>query len=61
MWQTFLVALCLVMIIEGVLPFLAPKVWRSAMQEASMLSDNKLRIVGLAAMMLGTITLYIVH
>lgn len=61
MWQTFLIALCLVMVIEGLLPFLAPKTWREAVLVATSLPDNKLRMIGLASMVAGTVLLYIVH
>lgn len=61
MWQTFLMALCLVMVIEGILPFLAPRAWREAMQTASALSDKKLRIIGLISMLSGVLMLYMVH
>lgn len=61
MWQSFMVAMCLVVVIEGILPFLAPRAWRSAMLSAIALTDKKLRIIGLASMLLGTAMLYIVH
>lgn len=61
MWQTLMVALCLVMVIEGILPFIAPRAWRQAMQSAVELNDKSLRIMGLASMLIGTILLYIVQ
>lgn len=61
MWQTFLIALCLVMVIEGILPFLAPRLWREAMQAAVMLTDRQLRMIGLCSMLAGTILLSIIH
>ncbi|HEY9034844.1 MAG TPA: DUF2065 domain-containing protein [Pseudomonadales bacterium] len=61
MWQTFLIALCLVMVIEGILPFLAPRLWRDAMQAATTLPDRQLRMIGLASMLAGTVLLYIIH
>lgn len=61
MWQTLLVALCLVMVIEGILPFLAPRAWRQAMLSATALTDNKLRIIGLVSMLAGVLMLYMVH
>ena len=61
MWQTFLMALCLAMVIEGILPFVAPKTWRRAALAAACLPDAKLRMAGLACMLAGTVLLYIVH
>ncbi len=61
MWQEFAIAMCLVLVIEGLLPFLAPQAWRSMVQNAAGMSDRGLRIAGLASMMLGTALLYIVN
>ncbi len=48
-----LTALCLVMVIEGILPFLAPASWKRAMAEAIKLSDSSLRSFGLIMMIVG--------
>lgn len=61
MWDTLLIAACLVLVLEGILPFLAPKAWREGVQAISNLNDNTIRIIGLLAMLVGTIMLYIVH
>lgn len=61
MWDTLLTASCLVLIIEGILPFLAPKAWREGLQSISNLNDNTIRMIGLAVMLAGTFMLYIVH
>jgi uncharacterized protein YjeT (DUF2065 family) len=58
MWQDLLTALCLVMVLEGILPFAAPKQWRSAMLNAMQLDDKSLRIMGLASMLVGVAMLY---
>lgn len=46
-------ALCLVLVIEGLMPFLAPRVWRETMRRAMELSDGQLRTVGLISILLG--------
>ena len=61
MWHEFLIALCLVMVIEGILPFAAPKAWREAMQQVITLDNRTLRIMGLVSMLIGTGLLYIVN
>lgn len=61
MWQEFLIAICLVMVIEGILPFAAPQAWREAMQTVLSLDNRSLRIMGLVSMLIGTGLLYIVH
>jgi uncharacterized protein YjeT (DUF2065 family) len=48
-----LAALCLVLVLEGLLPFLAPARWRETMQRLSELSDGQLRTIGLACIMAG--------
>jgi uncharacterized protein YjeT (DUF2065 family) len=58
MWQDLLTALCLVMVLEGILPFAAPKQWRLAMLNAMQLDDKSLRIMGLASMLVGVAMLY---
>ena len=52
-------AVALVLVIEGMLPFLSPDGWRQAMIQAGRLSDKTLRIVGLASMIAGVLVLYL--
>lgn len=50
-------ALALVMVIEGLAPFLAPARWREAMQRMAQLPDRVLRQFGLVLVGLGVLTL----
>ncbi|MDH3949276.1 MAG: DUF2065 domain-containing protein [Gammaproteobacteria bacterium] len=61
MWQELLIALALVLIIEGIFPFLHPQGMRKTMATISQLSDGQLRTVGVISMLLGVIALYIVY
>jgi uncharacterized protein YjeT (DUF2065 family) len=61
MWQEFLIAIALVLIIEGFFPFLHPGGMRKTMATISQLSDGQLRTVGAISMLAGVITLYIVY
>jgi uncharacterized protein YjeT (DUF2065 family) len=61
MWENLIPALALVLVIEGILPFLSPKGWREAMSQAAQLPDNVLRSLGLVSMMAGVIILYFVQ
>jgi uncharacterized protein YjeT (DUF2065 family) len=61
MWQELFVALALVLIIEGIFPFLNPRGLRKTLAVMSQLSDGQLRTVGAISMLLGLITLYIVY
>ena len=46
-------ALALVLILEGVLPFCAPSVWRDTFRKVTELSDGQLRFVGLVSIAIG--------
>ena len=59
MWTTFFMALALVLIIEGVLPFLAPSLWRDAFRRIIQMSDGQIRFVGLSSMIAGVLILYV--
>ncbi len=61
MWEQLFPALALVLVIEGMLPFLSPSGWRQAMAQAAQLSDRVLRGIGLASMLVGVLILYLVH
>lgn len=61
MWQEFLVALSLVLVIEGIIPFVSPRQWRQALAMLVQLEDHRVRIMGLISMLLGTALLYLIH
>jgi len=61
MLEDFIRAIALVLVIEGMLPFLSPDGWRQAMAQAGQLSDKTLRIIGLASMVAGVLVLYFTH
>lgn len=61
MWQDLLTALALLLVIEGVLPFLNPAGLRRTLLMVSQLDDSTLRFVGLSAMLLGCLLLYAVR
>lgn len=53
MWLELGVALSLMLILEGILPFLNPRLWRHMVTQASMMQNSALRISGLVSMLLG--------
>ena len=59
MVTTLLLALALMLVIEGLLPFLAPKLWRETFQRLMQLSDGQIRFFGLTSMIIGLLLLYI--
>ncbi|MDE0758683.1 MAG: DUF2065 domain-containing protein [Pseudomonadales bacterium] len=54
------VALCLLLVLEGIGPFISPRGWRGLMQQLSQTDDRYIRIVGLLLMLLGTGLLYVI-
>ena len=51
------VAIALVLIIEGLVPFLSPSVWRDTFERLVKMSDGHIRFFGLSSMLLGLIIL----
>ena len=45
--------IALMLVIEGVLPFVAPRLWRETFRKAMELTDGQLRFMGLASMLAG--------
>jgi uncharacterized protein YjeT (DUF2065 family) len=60
MMQHLLVAFCLMLILEGVLPFLYPQRWRKMVAQLGQISDRNMRILGLISMLLGLFCLLLV-
>lgn len=52
------VAFCLMLVIEGILPFLYPRRWREMAQMLAQIDDRTMRLIGLASMLTGTAILY---
>ena len=59
--ESFLAACALVLVLEGLLPFLAPRTWREAFRRLTELSDGQLRFVGLISIAIGIIVLIAVY
>jgi uncharacterized protein YjeT (DUF2065 family) len=57
MGTTFLLALALMLILEGVLPFLAPNLWRDTFRRITQMTDGQIRFVGLSSMLVGVLLL----
>jgi hypothetical protein len=60
MWHELLTAFGLVLVIEGILPFLSPERLRKTMSLAIQLDDSTLRGIGLASMIAGLLIIYLV-
>jgi len=59
MYEKLLVAACLMLVLEGVLPFLAPARWRELMLRVATMHDSQIRNMGLVSMILGAVLLYL--
>ena len=57
--DVFLPALALMLVLEGVLPFLAPAAWREAFTRMIRFNDGQVRFMGLISMAAGLILLLI--
>ena len=55
--ETFLAACALVLVLEGLLPLVAPRAWRDAFRRITDLSDGQLRFIGLISIVTGIVLL----
>jgi uncharacterized protein len=60
MWDTLAMAFALMLVLEGLLPFLMPGVWRDAFRKLTEISDTQVRFIGLTSMLAGLLILYLV-
>ena len=58
MWNELLAAFGLMLVLEGILPFLSPESFRKTLQRMAQLDNRLLRLAGLASMGLGLVVLY---
>ncbi|MEX8517988.1 MAG: DUF2065 domain-containing protein [Leptothrix sp. (in: b-proteobacteria)] len=56
-WDSLLVACALVLVLEGLMPFLSPARWRQVFEQVVKLSDGQLRFIGLLSMLTGLLLL----
>ncbi len=61
MWNELAIALCLVLVIEGIMPFLYPRRWRALAMTLAEVSDGAMRVAGLVSMLVGTLLLYLIR
>lgn len=57
----FLTAIALMLVLEGLLPSVAPSLWREAFRKMVILNDSQLRFAGLASMLSGLLILLASH
>lgn len=59
MSSNLLAGLALMLVIEGLLPFLAPALWRETFRKMTEMSDGQLRFVGLTSLLGGVLLLFL--
>lgn len=55
MLNTLLIAFGLMLVLEGLLPFLAPNIWRETFLRITKLANGQLRFMGLTSMLVGLV------
>jgi uncharacterized protein YjeT (DUF2065 family) len=58
---SLVLAVALMLIIEGLLPFLIPAVWRQTFRKLTEMSDGQIRFVGLSSMIAGLLLLFLAN
>lgn len=61
MWHDLAVAVALLLVVEGILPFANPGALRRALETLYQLSDSQLRAAGLTSMLAGLLLLSIIN
>ncbi len=59
MASTFFLAVALMLVIEGFMPFLAPRIWRETFRRVTELTDGQIRFIGLTSMLVGILLLVV--
>jgi len=58
LWDLLVGAFALMLVIEGLLPFISPPKWRSVFERAMRMTDGQIRFIGLSSMLAGLAMLY---
>lgn len=61
LWDELWVATALLLVFEGIIPFLSPALMRRALAAMGAMDDQTMRISGLVSMVIGVVVLYLVH
>jgi len=57
LWDVLFGAFALMLVIEGLLPFISPTKWRGVFERATRMSDGQIRFIGLCSMLAGLVML----
>ncbi len=60
-WDDLFSAFALVLVIEGLMPFISPSAYKKNIAQMLQLNDNNLRVVALGSMLVGVFFLYLIR
>ena len=61
-WLEYLLTgIALLLILEGIIPFISPQQWRAMIRHFMMFSDSQLRAGGMTFMLVGVLILFLIH
>ena len=61
MTDVLVAAIALMLVIEGILPFSSPRIWRELFVRLTQMSDGQIRFAGLTSMMVGLIIIFLIR
>ena len=61
MSESLLAALALVLVVEGIMPLLAPGLWRESFRKLVELTDGQLRFIGLVSILIGLAGVWLIQ
>jgi hypothetical protein len=61
MSEILVAAIAVMLVIEGILPFTSPRIWREVFRKLTDMSDGQIRFAGLTSMMIGLVILFLTH
>jgi len=61
MWREIGIAISLMLVIEGIIPFLYPGRWRQLVATLADIDNATLRLIGLGSMIAGIVLLYLIN
>jgi uncharacterized protein YjeT (DUF2065 family) len=61
MASSLLLAFALMLVLEGLLPFAAPRVWRDTFRRVTEMNDGQIRFIGLTSMLIGLVMIAVVY
>lgn len=61
MIDTIWLAIALMLVFEGMLPFVSPQMWRETFERMTRLRDGQIRFLGLTVMLVGVLILTVIR